>query len=40
VDTLIAIVEAGLLTFAVFGIWHFISRKLGWTDKDPDSSDR
>ncbi|MDP6787964.1 MAG: hypothetical protein QF830_01905 [Rhodospirillales bacterium] len=39
-ETLIALVEAALLTFAVFGIWHLISRKFGWTDKDRDSSDR
>jgi hypothetical protein len=39
-ETLIALVEAALLTFAVFGIWYLISRKLGWTDKDKDSTDR
>lgn len=39
-DTLIAIVGSAFLTFAVFGAWHLISRKLGWTDKDEDSTDR
>ncbi len=39
-ETLIALVEAALVTFAVFGAWHLISRKMGWTGKDRDSQDR
>lgn len=38
-ETLIALVEAALLTFAVFGVWSLVSRKLGRTDKDRDSTD-
>ena len=39
-ETLIAIVGAVLSTIAVFSVWHLISRKLGWTDKDRDSTGR
>jgi hypothetical protein len=40
VETLIAIVGAVLSTIVAFGVWHYISRKLGWTDEDRDSTDR